>query len=126
MRNIAFYFFGAAVLCVTVGMFWGIQMGIVHDHTMAPAHAHLNLVGWTTMGLFGLYYTVTPGAAETMLAKVHFALAALGVLCLVPGIAMSVSGGSEGLAIVGSLLTAGSMLIFLVTVFRNGIGRKTA
>ncbi|TCV72774.1 hypothetical protein [Neorhizobium sp. S3-V5DH] len=126
MRNIAFCFFVAAVLCVTTGMFWGIQMAISGDHLMAPAHAHLNLVGWTTMGLFGLYYTVTPQAADTMLAKVHLAFAILGVLCLVPGIAMAVSSGGEALAAIGSILTVISMLIFLVTVARNGIGCRVA
>jgi hypothetical protein len=126
MRNIAFCFFVAAVLCVTTGMFWGIQMAISGDHQMAPAHAHLNLVGWTTMGLFGLYYTVTPQATDTMLAKVHLGFAILGVLCLVPGIAMAVSSGGEALAAIGSILTVISMLIFLVTVARNGIGRRVA
>ena len=126
MRNIAFCFFVAAVLCVTTGMFWGIQMAISGDHQMAPAHAHLNLVGWTTMGLFGLYYTVTPQAADALLAKVHLAFAVLGVLCLVPGIAMAVSSGGEALAAIGSILTVISMLIFLVTVARNGIGRRVA
>ena len=126
MRNIAFCFFVAAVLCVTTGMFWGIQMAISGDHQMAPAHAHLNLVGWTTMGLFGLYYTVTPQAADTMLAKVHLGFAILGVLCLVPGIAMAVSSGGEALAAIGSILTVISMLIFLVTVARNDIGRRVA
>jgi hypothetical protein len=126
MRNIAFYFFAAAVLCVTCGMFWGIHMAISGDHTMAPAHAHLNLVGWTTMGLFGLYYTVTPAAAETTLAKVHLGFAVLGVLCIVPGIALAVWGSGEALAAIGSILTVISMLIFLVTVFRNGIGRRVA
>jgi len=124
VKNIAFYFFGAAVLCVTVGMFWGIQMSISHDHIMAPAHAHLNLIGWTTMGLFGLYYTVTPQAAGTALAKAHLGFAVLGVLCIVPGIAIAVSTGGEALAAIGSILTVVSMLIFLVTVARNGIGRK--
>lgn len=124
MKNIAFYFFGAAVLCVTVGMFWGIQMSISHNHTMAPAHANLNLVGWTTLGLFGLYYTVTPNAAGTMLSKAHLGFAVLGVLCLVPGIAIAVSTGGEALAAIGSILTVISMLIFLVIVFKNGIGHK--
>lgn len=126
MRNIAFYFFAAAVLCVTAGMAWGIQMGIVHDHSLSPAHGHLNLVGWTTMGLFGLYYSVTPQAAGTMFAKVHFALAVIGLLCLVPGIAISISSGNAGLAIVGSLITFASMLVFLFIVAKNGIGGRTA
>ncbi|WSH31117.1 hypothetical protein U8P75_36830 (plasmid) [Rhizobium beringeri] len=64
MRDIAFIFFLAAVVCVTSGMVWGIQMAISEDHLLAPAHAHLNLVGWTTLALFGLYYRLTPTAAR--------------------------------------------------------------
>ena len=45
MRDTAFAFFLSAVLCAAFGMAWGIQMGISGDHLMAPAHAHLNLVG---------------------------------------------------------------------------------
>ncbi|MBB4195402.1 hypothetical protein GGE45_006312 [Rhizobium aethiopicum] len=63
MRDIAFIFFLAAVACVTCGMGWGIQMAISEDHMLAPAHAHLNLVGWTTLALFGLYFRLTPTAA---------------------------------------------------------------
>ena len=65
MRDVAFVFFLAAVFCVSVGMAWGIQMAISQDHLMSGAHAHLNLVGWTTMALFGLYYRLTPQAAGT-------------------------------------------------------------
>jgi len=41
---------------------------------------------------------------------------------MVPGIAMATSGGSEALAIIGSFLSFGSMLIFGFTVLRNGLG----
>jgi hypothetical protein len=56
MRDTAFVFFLAAVLCVSVGMAWGIQMAVSEDHLLAGAHAHLNLVGWTTMAL--LVFTI--------------------------------------------------------------------
>lgn len=124
MKNVAFYFFVAAVLSATAGMIWGVQMPISRDHSLSMAHAHLNLVGWTTLGLFGLYYTVTPTAEGTMLSKMHLAFALVGVLCLVPGIAIVLTGGAPILVAVGSILTVISMLIFLVTVARNGIGRK--
>lgn len=123
MRNIAFLFFAFAALCVALGMAWGIQMAATHDHTLSGAHAHLNLVGWVTMGLFGVYYTLTPQAAASPLARVHFGIAALGVVLLVPGIAMTILDRGEVLAVVGSFVTLASMLLFLVILFRNGIGR---
>ncbi|TNC67213.1 hypothetical protein [Rubellimicrobium roseum] len=122
MRDIAFVFFLAAVLCVTGGMIWGLQMAASNDHSMVGAHAHLNLVGWATMALFGLYYRVTPQAARGWLPRVHAALAIPGVLVMVPGIAIATTGGSPGLAIAGSFLTFGSMVVFLFTVVRHGFG----
>ena len=122
MRDIAFVFFLAAVLCVTGGMIWGLQMAASNDHSMVGAHAHLNLVGWATMALFGLYYRVTPQAARGWLPRVHAALAIPGVLVMLPGIAVASTGGSPGLAIAGSFLTFGSMAVFLFTVIKHGFG----
>jgi hypothetical protein len=121
MRGIAFYFFAAATLCVTGGMFWGIQMSVSGDHSLMGAHAHLNLVGWVTMGLFGIYYAVTPIAAGSRLATIHFGVALAGVVLMVPGIVMALRDTGEAVVAIGSILTALSMLIFLFTVFRNGI-----
>ncbi|WP_417418492.1 hypothetical protein [Hoeflea sp.] len=123
MRGIGFYFFVIGVLCVTLGMFWGIQMSISGDHMLAGAHAHLNLVGWVTMALFGLYYTVTPSAAASVLAKLHLVLAIAGVAVMVPGIVIVLKGGSDAMAAGGSMLTAASMLLFLYMVIRYGLGK---
>ena len=124
MRNIAFVFFMAAVTCVFLGMVWGIQMSISHDHSLASAHAHLNLVGWATLALFGIYYRLTPMASNSMLARAHAAIAILGVVVMVPGIAVVIQGGTPAIAAAGSLLTITSMGIFLVTVIRHGFGAR--
>jgi hypothetical protein len=126
MRDIAFVFLLAAVLCVTGGMFWGLQMGASGDHTMVGAHAHLNLVGWVTMALFGIYYRLTPQAARGWLPRIHAALAIGGVAVMVPGIAIASKGGTPGIAIAGSLLAFASMLVFLFTVIRHGFGAAPA
>jgi hypothetical protein len=123
MRGVGFLFFAAGALCVALGMGWGILMGITQDHSMAGAHAHLNLVGWVTLALFGVYYTLTPQAARSGLARVHLLVAVVGVATMVPGIALTIGGGTETLAIAGSLITFLSMLIFLFTVLRHGFGR---
>lgn len=124
MKGVAFRFFISGVLCVTLGMAWGIQMAISDDHTMAGAHAHLNLVGWVTLAMFGVYYHLTPQAAAGRLAGVHFLIALAGVVVMVPGIAIVLSGGTMALAAVGSVLTLTSMVIFLVTVLGNGLGPR--
>ena len=122
MRNIAFVFFLAAVVCVTCGMVLGLYMAASENHIMAGAHAHLNLAGWASLALFGLYYNATPQAARGWLPRIHAVVAIVGITVMVLGIAVASIGGSPGLAIVGSLLVFASMLIFLVTVIRHGLG----
>jgi hypothetical protein len=67
---------GSLMMCVgslllLVGMLAGIAMGIQQDFTLAPAHAHLNLVGGVLLFVFGLYYRLVPAAGSTGLAKLQ-------------------------------------------------------
>ena len=119
MRGIPFYFIATAAILGLGGMIWGIIMSASQDHSLSPAHAHLNLIGWVTMALFGFYYHLVPAAASNVLAKIHYALATLGVILIVPGIVMALQRTGEGLAKAGSAVTVLSMLVFVVTVFRH-------
>ncbi len=103
------------------GIVMGIVMGAAHDFTLAPAHAHLNLVGWVMLFLAGLFYRLHP-QCETALANVHFWLAAVGLVLFVPGVAGTQLNLPWGVpvAIAGSFLTAAAMAIFTVVVFRSG------
>lgn len=126
MKGVSYWFMLTAVVAVTIGMVWGIQMSASGDHLLSPAHAHLNLLGWVTMAIFAFYYHLVPDAAETMLAKVHFALAFAGLVLIVPGIVMAVRETGETLAKIGSILTVLSMLVFLFTVARRGLAARPA
>ena len=53
--SLSFY---AAVVAVLVGMSWGIVMAISQDHSAMPAHAHLNLLGWVSLFLFGIFFDI--------------------------------------------------------------------
>jgi len=123
MKGVAFNFFATGAVFVTLGMIWGIVMAISGDHTFAGSHAHLNLVGWVTMALFGAYYALTPGAAGAGMAKIHFALFVLGVIVFIRGIALAIAEKTEALAAIGSLIVLASMLVFVMTIFRHGLGR---
>ncbi|WP_236561184.1 hypothetical protein [Pontibacillus sp. HMF3514] len=37
-----------------IGIGLGIFMEMAHDHASMGVHAHINLVGWVSMALFGL------------------------------------------------------------------------
>ena len=72
MDKLSYRFFRLAVLYFIAGVTLGLYMAASHDHAMAPVHAHLNLLGWVTLSLFGLYYRAMPTMAESRLAQIHF------------------------------------------------------
>lgn len=112
-------FLRTGVVAALCGMGLGIGMGIAHDHTLHSLHAHINLVGWASMFLFGLYYRATP-AADGRLARAHYFVAAPAFVVFMVGLA-GIFLGHEGtfapLAIAGSLLTFLSMALFAWNVF---------
>jgi hypothetical protein len=86
----SFLLIGAVYLLV--GITLGAYMGASEDHTLSPVHAHINLLGFTLMTLFGLAYRVIPGLSEGLLPKLHFWLHQLGSLGLLVGLALMMSG----------------------------------
>lgn len=118
MKGLALWFMVAGILSVLIGMVWGLQMASSKDHTMAPAHAHLNLIGFVSFSIFAFYYHAVPAAAEGLLPKLHFGLAVVGLLLVVPGISMSIRGTTEAVAAGGSVITALAMLCFLAVILR--------
>ncbi|HEX9857762.1 MAG TPA: hypothetical protein VGA75_05350 [Paracoccaceae bacterium] len=107
-----------------VGISLGFYMGASEDHTLSPVHAHINLLGFTLMSIFGLAYRVFPELAGSALATTHFWLHQIGALVLLVALFLEMSGqvaeASLGpvvpVAIVTVLL---GMLTFAWNVFRN-------
>jgi cbb3-type cytochrome oxidase subunit 1 len=119
LKALPFWFFAVGALVGLAGMFWGLQMAISQDHTLAPGHAHNNLVGFVLMIIYGAYYKLVPAAVDSRLAIAHFALALVGSLTIGAGVAMATSGSGEWLAQIASLSTIAGMLVWVVTIFRN-------
>ena len=117
---------GPVMMCVSVvillvGMVAGIVMGIREDFALAPAHAHLNLVGGVLLFLFGLYYRLVPAAGTSTLAKAQGWLHIIGAILFPVGVAIVVLKGTSFIAapIVGSLIVVAAMALFTVIVFRT-------
>jgi hypothetical protein len=110
-----------AAVILLVGMLAGIAMGVQQDFTLAPAHAHLNLVGGVLLFLFGLYYRLVPAAGDSPLAKVQGWLHIAGAILFPAGVAIVVLKGTSFIAapIVGSLIAVAAVALFTVIVFRT-------
>jgi hypothetical protein len=109
-----------SVVVLLAGMLAGIVMGIQQNFLLAPAHAHLNLVGGVLLFLFGLYYRLFPAVGQTTLARVQGWLHMVGGLLFPVGIALvlSVSHSLEAVPIVGALIVLTATALFAVVVFR--------
>ena len=114
---------GAVILLV--GMLAGIAMGIQQNFVLAPAHAHLNLVGGVLLFLFGLYYRLIPAAGASTLAKVQGWLHMTGAILFPVGVAVVLLKGPtfEAAPIAGSLIVVAAMALFTVIAF-GPRGRK--
>jgi len=117
---LAYRFMLAGVLFVVIGMLLGLYMGPTQDATLAPVHAHLNLLGWATMMLFGLYYRSDAASAARPLANWQFWIAFVGMILFAVGLTALQLGsqGFEFVVIVGAVISLISMLIFAWTVWQ--------
>lgn len=85
-----FIVMGAAYL--VVGIMFGAYMGGSGDTTLLPVHAHINLLGFTLMTIFGIGYRMIPGLADGLLPKLHFWLHQVGALLLLLGLFLLMTG----------------------------------
>jgi hypothetical protein len=124
MHTISNRFLRLAVVAALCGMAWGAFMGARQDFALATAHAHLNLLGWVSMTLYGLFYRVVPNAAEGLLPRLHFWVALAGVVIFVPSLALVLHSGpylaiAEKTIMLATLLIVVSMILFATIVFKN-------
>ena len=112
--------FRLAVLFVIAGMAMGIGMAASQDHSILPAHAHLNLLGWVSLFLFGVYYERRPALDTSRLALIQVGLWSVGTVILTVAVAAIHLGytAADPVAGIASLIVLAAMLIFAYFVFR--------
>jgi len=64
--------FRVAVVYFVVAVALGVVMGASGDHSLLAVHAHLNLLGWVSMSLFGLLGLAYPAITEGRIATWQF------------------------------------------------------
>jgi hypothetical protein len=110
------WFLTFATLCLVTGVALGMHMGLAGDHSLAPVHAHLNLLGWASLALFGLAYRVYPELGASWTATLHLALCGPSAMLVPIGIALSILHGAPALAIAASVLWLAGCITFLVKI----------
>jgi cbb3-type cytochrome oxidase subunit 1 len=113
--------FPAAALMVTGGMIWGIVMAISNDHSAMPAHAHLNLLGWVSLFLFGVFYHLHPAIDRSKAALAQVGIWIAGTLVLTVAVALIHTGHAAGepIAAIASFILLADMLLFGWLVIRR-------
>jgi hypothetical protein len=119
--NMSNWFLRLAVLYLIAGVGLGLQMAATNNHSMFPVHAHLNLLGWVSLTLFGLFYRVVPAAATTTLAKLHFWIYVPAHFVQMVLLAMFYRGATAVEPMLGavSMLVGVGIVLFAVVVWKN-------
>lgn len=128
MSGLSSRFFGSALVYAILGMALGLHMGMSHDHTQMPTHAHIMLVGWVSFAIFGFFYHAFPSAAETWLARIHFWLAEASFIVLTAALFLIFGGSTEAdpIAGIGSLGLLLSMILFAIIAWPTVTGTRRA
>ena len=95
------------IVYLLIGMGMGVYMGATKDFSLRPVHAHVNLLGWTLLGLSGLIFHVFPQLEQSVLAKIYFWLYNLSVPLTLVSLLLFVNGNTA----IDPVLGLGSVLI---------------
>jgi cbb3-type cytochrome oxidase subunit 1 len=115
------WFLRLAAVYFVIGVSLGYVMSVTESFVQMPVHAHVNLLGWVSMALFGLIYFAWPAAADTKLAKAHFALYNIGLPIMLIGLSVFLGGAKAAGPVIGlgATLVVVGILCFAINLFRQ-------
>lgn len=104
-----------SVIYFMIGISFGLYMSFTHVFTLTSVHVHLNLVGWVSLALAGVFYHLYPNLERSGMAKAHFWLHNIGLPIMMISIATAILGGPEIFflfATLGGVMTVLGVLLF--------------
>ena len=129
MPRVSAAFLVVGALLLLSGMILGEYMGANENFTLAPLHAHINLLGWVTLALYGTFYTLTKDTYSPKLAWTNFVLSSVGILAMIPVLALLLT-APDGAKTYGPLAGAAGaiallgLLVFLISAFRELVRKR--
>lgn len=121
-------FMRLGALSALVGMALGVWMGANENFTLRPVHAHINLLGFASMMLFGLFYRAFPAAGRGWMPMAHFVLSVVGFLILMPSLTLMLLGKPLFMPgmIASEIMLVASIALFVVIVFKATMAKEAA
>jgi len=109
--------FRTSVILALAAAALALWMTATHDFRALHAEVVLNVLGWGSFMLYGLYYRTVAGAAGG-LARLHYLVALAGVIVLAIGIAGTEWGNPffDPFRIIGAFIVAVGFVLFAIIV----------
>lgn len=109
--------FRTSVILALVAAGLALWMTATHDYRALHAEVVLNVLGWGSFMLYGLYYRAVAGAAAG-LARLHYFVALVGVVVAAIGIAGTEWGNPffDPFRIAGAFIIAVGFVLFAIIV----------
>ena len=121
-------FLKISVVYFMIGISFGLYMSLTHVFTLTSVHVHINLLGWMSLALIGIFYHLYPDLEKTGLAKAHFWLHNIGLPVMMIAIALAILGVGNvffPIATAGGAATLIGIFCFGFNVLMN-IDKRTA
>ncbi len=132
MRNIDRIFILTGALFAVLGMCIGLWMVAVNSFVYSKIHAHVNLLGWVALAIYGIVYRIYPAMKDSSLALTHLVCSVAGVIFMNLGWWMFLQNilvGTKTLVVIfrgGSALGILGVVLFLVIFWLNGKDKPEA
>ena len=126
MQNIDRIFILTGALFAVFGLCLGLWMVAVNNFVYSKIHAHVNLLGWVTLAIYGIVYRLYPAMKASPLALPHLVCSVAGVIFMNLGWWMFLQNilvGTKLLVIIfrgGSALGILGVVLFLVIFWLKG------
>ena len=124
MPRISSAFFLVAALCGLAGMAWGSHMGMSGDHSLSPAHAHLNLLGWVSLSIMGGFYALSPRTG--WLPWANLVLSSTGAILMGVLLPQVLTGKMSGKVMMAAELPAILGMLLFIAAIVGGLRRPAA
>lgn len=117
--------FRTSVVLALVAAGLMLWMTATHDFRALPAETLLNVLGWASFMVYGLYYRAVAGASIG-LARLHYFVALVGVAVEAIGIAGTEWGNPffDPFRIIGAFIVAIGFVLFAIIVLGSEVGRR--
>ena len=115
-----------SVVYFMIGISFGLYMSLSHVFTLTTVHVHMNLLGWMSLALVGVFYHLYPSLEKNSLAKWHFWLHNIGLPIMMICIGLAIVGAGDIfflLATIGGVATLLGIFCFGFNVLLN-TGKK--